>query len=102
MLSTGEGCWVRNQSIDFHTITTSTQPKIHSAAERRARWVGSSMARRIMTYAAKISTQTSAEVSRASQVHQMPQITRAQMLPVTILTSEKMTETSTTEAASES
>ena len=49
-----------------------------------------------------MSHNTSVVVSRASQVHQMPQITRAQILPVTMLTSEKTTETSTMEAARES
>ena len=38
--STGPGCCVRNHSIDFHTITISTDARIESTADIRARWCG--------------------------------------------------------------
>src|SRR5579884_828638 len=48
MLRTGPGCWVRHHSMDFQTMTQSQKVKIESTAERRARWFGSSTARRSM------------------------------------------------------
>src|ERR1700730_16734579 len=94
MLSTGPGCWFGHHSMDFQTITMSTAANIDNTAESRARCVGSSIARRNMRYPPNSSQQTRNEVSRGSQAHQIPQMIRPQMLPVTSVMDAKASETS--------
>ena len=55
------------------------------------------MAWRNIRYPAYSSQQTRAEVRRASQVHQMPQMMRPQMEPVTRLAARKAKPTSVTD-----
>src|SRR5450755_1984766 len=93
---TGWGCWVRHHLMEKMTMGTSTKAKILNTAEIRARAVGSSMARRSIRYPAYSSQHTSAEVRRASQVHQMPQIMRPQIDPVTRLAARNASPTSVT------
>src|SRR5579863_10430312 len=99
MESTGPGCCVRHHSIDFQTIMTSVKAKIESTAQNRARCDGSVTASRNIKYAAYSNQQTSIEVSQASHVHQIPQMMRAQMLPVTSTTVANARPTSVEAAA---
>src|SRR5580700_5015151 len=99
MLSTGPGCCVRNHSIDFHTITMSAQAKMDNTAQSRARVVGSSIARRSIRYPTYSSQHTKYEVSRASQVHQMPQAMRPHRLPVISVMVANASDTSLMDAA---
>src|ERR1700682_4164692 len=45
MLSTGPGCWFGHHSMDFQTITISTEAKIDNTADRRAGLGGAAIAR---------------------------------------------------------
>src|SRR5271168_1732192 len=80
---TGCGCCVRHQRIDPHTNGTSINAKIPNSALSSARRSCSSISVRSIRYATYSSQSTAVDVSRASQVHQMPHTGLAQIGPVT-------------------
>src|SRR5271154_7397708 len=80
---TGCGCCVRHQRIEPNTSGTSMNAKIPNSALSKARRSGSSISVRSMRYAMYSSQSTAVDVSRASQVHQIPHTGLAQIGPVT-------------------
>src|SRR5579883_340018 len=86
----------------FVTNHALTVPKILTTADNRARWLGSSTARRSIKYPTNTIQQISIPVRRASHAHHTPHCCRPQMDPVTRFVSAKASETSVIDAASES
>src|ERR1700730_1966842 len=101
-ITTGCGCWVRHQRMEPNTSGTSRNAKIPNSALKRARRSGSSTSVRKRRKHMYSSHRMNVEVSRASQVHQMPQTGCAQIGPLTRTTVVKTRPTSAAEMLSQS
>src|SRR2546425_3768934 len=99
---TGWGCCVRHHRMDMYTSGTSRNAKMPNTADTTARRSASVTSVRNSRYERYSTQSTNVEVSRASQVHQMPQTGLAQMGPVTRTTVKKATPTSAEDTASQS
>src|SRR5678816_2891161 len=74
-------CNVRHHFTDMYTIGTLSAPRMPTVALHCARRSESSTNDRSDRYPTKIRRSTAVDVSRASHVHQMPQVGRAQIEP---------------------
>ena len=95
-------CRVRHQRTERWTIGICATPKMPTTAAKRARASGSSTMARSRRYATQVSSSTAVEVSRASHVHQTPQVGRPQIDPDTIMSAANSTPTSAAAAAQRS
>src|ERR1700693_1416078 len=101
-ITTGCGCCVRHQRIEPNTSGTSRNANIPNSALNNARRSGSSTRVRRSRKHAYNSHRIKVEVSRASQVHQIPQTGCAQIGPLTKTTVVKTNPTSAAEMLSQS
>src|SRR5271163_67071 len=99
---TGCGCCVLHQRMEPNTSGTSINAKIPNSALSNARRSGSSTSVRNIRYATYSSHSTKVEVSRASQVHQMPHTGCAQIGPLISTTEVNANPTSAAETPSQS